>query len=111
MNLILDYQGRRDRLPFLSLGTTAMPVTVRFGSLGVALAAMAGVQFAASAHAAVGISTAQTQYMSCAKGICAPTAGNAVLNAGDLESYLAAGNLEITTTGSRGVQANNIWVK
>jgi hypothetical protein len=46
------------------------------------------------------ISTAATQNMSCASGVCAPTASDAVPNVGDLESLLASGNVEVTTTGS-----------
>ncbi|MGH7224418.1 MAG: hypothetical protein ACRELF_14405, partial [Gemmataceae bacterium] len=66
---------------------------------------LAGV--ADKAEADVTISTAATQDMSCSGGVCAPTAKDAVLNVGDLESLLASGNVEVTTTGS-GVQAKNI---
>jgi hypothetical protein len=45
--------------------------------------------------------------MSCTGGICAPTAKDAVLNAGDLETLLASGNVTVTTTGA-GVEAQNI---
>ena len=62
-----------------------------------------------AAHADVVISTDPTSNMSCSGGVCAPTASDAVLNVSDLESYLASGSLEVTTTGS-GVQANNIDV-
>jgi hypothetical protein len=62
-----------------------------------------------AAHADVVISTDPTSNMSCASGVCTPTAADAVLNASDLETYLASGSLEVTTTGS-GVQANNIDV-
>lgn len=58
-------------------------------------------------YADVVISSAQTQNMSCVGGVCAPTAQNAVLNVGDLETLLGSGSVEVTTTGS-GVQANNI---
>ena len=61
-------------------------------------------------QAAVTISTGQTNNVTCGSGVCAPTASNAVLNVNDLETYLASGNLEVTTTGSGGVQANNIVV-
>src|SRR5580704_10963400 len=63
----------------------------------------------ATAHADVVISTNPTSNMSCSGGVCTPTASDAVLNVSDLESYLASGSLEVTTTGS-GVQANNIDV-
>nr|AYC79434.1 hypothetical protein [uncultured bacterium] len=69
--------------------------------------------FAASApaHAAVTISTAATQNMSCSSGTCVPTAAKAVLNVSDLESYLSQfGNVHVTTTGT-GVEANDIIVR
>ena len=53
------------------------------------------------------ISNAQTQDMHCADGVCAPTASDAVLNAGELQTLLASGNVQVTATGS-GVQADNI---
>jgi hypothetical protein len=62
---------------------------------------------AAPVHAAVTISSAATQNMSCSSGICTPTAKSAVLNAGDLETQLASGNATVTTTGS-GVEADDI---
>jgi hypothetical protein len=62
---------------------------------------------ASNAEADVTISSASTQNVSCSGGVCAPTATDAVLNVGDLESLLASGNVEITTTGS-GTQADNI---
>ncbi|MGC2400439.1 MAG: hypothetical protein WA510_11670 [Acidobacteriaceae bacterium] len=65
---------------------------------------------ATGAHAAVTISSGATANMSCSNGVCAPTAPNAVLNSGDLEGFLASGNLTVTTTGS-GVQAKDIVVK
>src|SRR5438034_3932508 len=75
------------------------------------LLAMAGAVMisAPAAHASVIISTGVTQNMSCAGGVCSPTAINAVLNVTDLESLLAAGNAKVTTTGS-GVQASDIVV-
>jgi len=74
-----------------------------------ALAALVVLVGSAPAHAAVTISTAATQNMNCSAGVCMPTASDAVLNVGDLESLLASGNLEVTTTGS-GVQANDISI-
>jgi len=65
---------------------------------------------AASAHAAVIISSDATQNMSCSNGVCAPMAANAVLNAGDLQTLLASGNVAVVTTG-QGVQAKDIQVK
>src|SRR5580658_4064450 len=64
---------------------------------------------ATAARADVTISADATQNVSCSGGICQPTASDAVLNAGDLEELLAAGNVTVTTTGS-GVQASNIDV-
>jgi hypothetical protein len=58
----------------------------------------------------VTISSAATRNMQCGSGVCAPTAANAVLNARDLETMLASGSVEVTTTGS-GVQADNIAVR
>jgi len=60
-----------------------------------------------AAQADVTISSAATLNMGCANGVCAPTAANAVLNAGDLETMLASQNVTVTTTGS-GIQADNI---
>ncbi|MGH6888439.1 MAG: GLUG motif-containing protein [Rhizomicrobium sp.] len=65
---------------------------------------------APAAQAAVTVSSGATQNMTCANGVCAPTADKAVLNAGDLETLLASGNVEITTTGT-GVQSNDITFK
>jgi len=62
-----------------------------------------------AAHAAVTISSQPTQNMTCAGGVCAPTAKSAVLNVADLKTLLASGNLTVTTTGS-GVQAKDIRV-
>src|SRR5579862_9712667 len=64
----------------------------------------------ASARADVVISSAPTQNITCAAGVCAPTAANAVLNITDLENLLASGSLTVTTTGSS-VQADNVDVK
>jgi hypothetical protein len=64
---------------------------------------------AAPVLAAVTISSSATSNMSCSGGICAPTDKKAVLNVGDLEGFLASGNVTVTTTGS-GVQANDIHV-
>ncbi|HEY5047558.1 MAG TPA: hypothetical protein VII49_06020 [Rhizomicrobium sp.] len=72
----------------------------------LALSPVAGQVFAA-----VTISSAATQNMSCANGVCVPTANNAVLNVADLETLLASGNATVTTTGSGGIQADDIDVK
>ncbi|MGH6890496.1 MAG: hypothetical protein ACREHF_15110, partial [Rhizomicrobium sp.] len=65
---------------------------------------------APAAQAAVTVSSDATQNMACGNGVCAPTASKAVLNAGDLETLLASGNVEVTTTGE-GVQARDITIK
>jgi hypothetical protein len=65
----------------------------------------------APAHAAVVISTAATQNMSCSGGVCQPTATDAALNVTDLENDLSQlGNVTVMTTGN-GVEANNIVVR
>lgn len=61
------------------------------------------------AQATVEISSKATANMNCSGGVCSPTAANAVLNAGDLETMLASGNVSVTTTGA-GVQADDIVV-
>jgi hypothetical protein len=76
------------------------------GAIGKALVIFC---FASSAQAAVTISTDVTQNMSCANGVCAPTAPDAVLNTGDLETLLASSAVTVTTTGSS-VQASDIQV-
>jgi hypothetical protein len=75
----------------------------------VMLAAAFTAATVASVSADVVISSDSTQNMTCGKGLCAPTATDAVLNSGDLENLLASGDLEVTTTGS-GAQANNIGI-
>jgi len=49
------------------------------------------------AHATVVVSNGATSHMDCAAGLCAPTAKNAVLNAGDLQTMLASSDVKITT--------------
>jgi hypothetical protein len=82
--------------------------TVRRDSRFAALIVAALI--APAAQAAVTISSAATQNMTCGNGVCAPTASKAVLNAGDLETLLASGDVEVTTTGE-GVQARDITIK
>lgn len=71
------------------------------------LAMAASVLACAAAQADVTISKAQTTNMSCAGGLCSPTASNAVLNATDLIAMLASGDVKVTT----GSGATNIVVK
>lgn len=73
----------------------------------IAVAALGVISGAAPADADVTISNAATANMICSGGICAPIASDAVLNAGDLESMLAAGAVKVMTAGA-GVQATNI---
>ena len=75
----------------------------------VLLFAVSGLVLPQIALADVTISTEATANVVCAGGICSPTAADAVLNVKDLETLLASGTVEVTTTGS-GVQANNIDV-
>ncbi len=70
---------------------------------------LAGMLAASPSHADVVISTDASQNMTCSGGVCAPTSNSAVLNVGDLEAMLAAGNVTVVTINS-GVQANNIVV-
>ncbi|HEY1614825.1 MAG TPA: GLUG motif-containing protein [Rhizomicrobium sp.] len=74
--------------------------------LPAALFAVFGAD-ATAAHATVTISSAPTANMSCSAGVCAPTAVDAVLNVGDLQTLLTSGDVSVTTTGSN-VQANSI---
>jgi hypothetical protein len=97
---------RLEKLP----GNISLSLRAKLASARTA--AVAGSLFAlalAPANAAVTISDDQTQNINCSGGICAPTAQDAVLNVSDLESMLASGNVEVTTTGS-GVQADDIDV-
>jgi hypothetical protein len=89
--------------PHWGINVTLIPTPLATTAALIALTASAS-------HAAVTISSGATSNMSCANGICAPTATDAVLNVGDLESLLASGNVEVTTTGSGGVQASDIAV-
>jgi GLUG motif-containing protein len=54
----------------------------------------------AASHAAVTISTAATSNMSCASGVCTPTARNAVLNVSQLESMLSSSSVTVNTAGA-----------
>jgi len=74
-----------------------------------AFAALTAIAASVPAHAAVTISTAVTQNMTCLDGVCAPTATEAVLNVGDLENLLASSNVAVTTTGA-GVESDNLVV-
>ena len=64
----------------------------------------------APCQASITISTGATQFMNCSAGVCAPTQNDAILNAADLEKLLESGATAVTTTGSGGVQAGDIFV-
>jgi hypothetical protein len=63
----------------------------------LALSALVLAALASSVNAAVVISKKATKHMSCASGVCTPTAKNAVLNAGDLQTMLAASDVSVNT--------------
>ena len=80
--------------------------------LSSAAAVPAFVLSSATASAAVVISSATTKNINCIGGVCAPTAKDAVLNARDLMSMLASGDVEVNTgTGSLRKEVRNIDVK
>ncbi|MGH6888110.1 MAG: GLUG motif-containing protein [Rhizomicrobium sp.] len=89
-------QTRRDRTSLDCVAVVAAFATVLLSASG--------------AQAIVKIGSAATANMSCANGVCEPTAKDAVLNVSDLENLLASGNATVTTTGA-GVQANDIHIK
>jgi len=59
--------------------------------LGMVAAALA------PARAEVTISSKPSQNMNCVSGVCTPTAKDAILNANDLTTMLASGNVEVNT--------------
>lgn len=52
---------------------------------------------AQSAQAAVVISSGPTQNMTCSAGVCAPTAADAVLNIGDLQTLMESQDVKVVT--------------
>jgi hypothetical protein len=82
----------------------------RTDDLCIGVISMLAALAPANAWAGISISSGQTQNVMCSNGVCMPTALNAVLNSGDLETMLASGNVAVTTTGSGGVQAKDIRV-
>jgi hypothetical protein len=73
--------------------------------------ALAALLAAGPSHAAVTISSAATQNMSCTAGVCTPTAASAVLNVGDLTNMLGTGSVTVNTgTGSLAAQVQDIVV-
>jgi hypothetical protein len=86
-------------------------VTSRMSSRAATAGVLAAMCMASGAHAAVTISSAATENMSCTAGVCSPTAANAVLNTGDLTSLLASGAVTVNTgTGSLASQVEDIIV-
>lgn len=61
------------------------------------LAVVFAVVAAGAAQASVKIAAGHTAHMTCADGVCAPTAKNAILNATDLANMLAASDVKVTT--------------
>jgi hypothetical protein len=67
--------------------------------------------FIRQSEAAVTISSASTQNMTCSGGVCSPTAADAVLNVTDLTTMLASGNVTVNTgSGSLAQQVEDIIV-
>ncbi len=60
----------------------------------ILFAALPSMLCMTSVRASVRISPKPTQNMSCASGVCAPTARNAVLNATDLAGMLSSGDVD-----------------
>jgi hypothetical protein len=54
---------------------------------------------ATSAYADIIISSDPTSNMSCSSGVCTPSSSSAVLNAGDLQTMLASGNVKLAAAG------------
>jgi hypothetical protein len=73
--------------------------TMNFSRL-LAIAVPALPLLLAAAHASVTISNARTKHMSCAGGICTPTASDATLNAGDLATLLAASDVSVKSNAA-----------
>ncbi len=67
----------------------------RLGYLGMSAMLLAG-----AAQAEVTISAKPTANISCAAGVCTPTAKKAVLNAGELAGMLASGDVAVNSAGS-----------
>jgi hypothetical protein len=70
---------------------------MRFDGIGALAFVTVLLAASAAAHATVVVSNAATQHMSCSAGVCTPTAKNAVLNAGDLQTMLASSDVKIAT--------------
>ncbi len=86
-------------------------MTLRTGEPQVLLFAAMALCASIGAQAAVTISNSPTKNMVCASGVCTPTHKSAVLNAGDLQTLLASGNVTVTTgSGSLAAETSDIDV-
>ena len=88
----------------MAIGQKTLRGTASIGAFAVMLL------LAAPCQASITISGGATQYMNCSGGVCSPTADKAVLNVADLEKLLESGATTVTTTGSGGIQAGDIFV-
>jgi len=76
------------------------------------IAALLLVGWTGSAQAALSISSAPTENMNCAAGVCTSTSKNAVLNTSDLAAMLSASDVTVKTGGGAvtiGVVAPLTW--
>ncbi|MGH6889550.1 MAG: hypothetical protein ACREHF_10180 [Rhizomicrobium sp.] len=74
------------------------------------LAAIALAMSCTGAIADVVISTDATENMVCSGGVCAPTATQAVLNATDLDNYIAQNGKVMVTTKGANVNAGRLFI-
>ena len=88
----------------ITIGEKVLRGTASIGALAVMLLMTAPCQ------ASITISGGATQFMDCSGGVCSPTADKAALNVADLEKLLESGATTVTTTGSGGIQAGDIFV-
>ena len=72
------------------MGVTVIKQPILLGAIST-IAALA----AHPAFAAIEISSAPTQNMSCSAGVCAPTGQNPVLNVSDLAAMLASSDVVV----------------
>ena len=66
----------------------------------IAFAAAMAFALASGAQAAMTISNAKTKNVSCASGVCTPTAGNANLNTGELQAMLASADITVKSNAA-----------
>jgi len=76
----------------------------------LAISALMLAALAAPASADVAISKAATRDMSCSAGVCTPTARRAVLNATDLATMLASGDVTVETgSGAKSIAVTSTF--